>query len=152
MNARDIIIAPVITEKSVAAMGDKKYTFRVADGSNKIEIAKAVEEIFGVKVTKVNTAYDPAFGNVSVTMVIEGRESKPILCYRLKGEGAETLAVGDTITVTGVFTNYKGTIEFDQGCVMVPNELYHSVKNALSGYKLLDGESFGTLFLGGKKQ
>ena len=55
MNARDIIIAPVITEKSVAAMGDKKYTFRVADGSNKIEIAKAVEEIFGVKVAKVNT-------------------------------------------------------------------------------------------------
>ena len=36
-------------------MGDKKYTFRVADGSNKIEIAKAVEEIFGVKVAKVNT-------------------------------------------------------------------------------------------------
>ena len=48
MNARDIILAPVITEKSVAAMGDKKYTFRVADGSNKIEIAKAIEEIFGV--------------------------------------------------------------------------------------------------------
>ena len=55
MNARDIIIAPVITEKSVMAMSEKKYTFRVADGSNKIEIAKAVEEIFGVKVAKVNT-------------------------------------------------------------------------------------------------
>ena len=55
MNARDIIIAPVITEKSVAALGEKKYTFRVADGANKIEIAKAVEEIFGVKVAKVNT-------------------------------------------------------------------------------------------------
>ena len=55
MNARDIILAPVITEKSVSAMADKKYTFRVADGANKIEIAKAVEEIFGVKVAKVNT-------------------------------------------------------------------------------------------------
>ena len=55
MNARDIILAPVITEKAVMAMSDKKYTFRVADGSNKIEIAKAVEEIFGVKVAKVNT-------------------------------------------------------------------------------------------------
>lgn len=55
MNARDIILAPVITEKSVSVMGDKKYTFRVADGTNKIEIAKAVEEIFGVKVAKVNT-------------------------------------------------------------------------------------------------
>ncbi len=55
MNARDIILAPVITEKSVAALSEKKYTFRVADGSNKIEIAKAVEEIFGVQVAKVNT-------------------------------------------------------------------------------------------------
>ena len=55
MNARDIILAPVITEKSVAGLSEKKYTFRVANGSNKIEIAKAVEEIFGVKVAKVNT-------------------------------------------------------------------------------------------------
>ena len=56
MNARDIILAPVITEKSVAVLGEKKYTFRVADGANKIEIAKAVEEIFeGTKVAKVNT-------------------------------------------------------------------------------------------------
>ena len=55
MNARDIVLAPVITEKSVAALSEKKYTFRVADGANKIEIAKAVEEIFGVKVAKVNT-------------------------------------------------------------------------------------------------
>ena len=55
MNARDIILAPVITEKSVSAMADKKYTFRVANGTNKIEIAKAIEEIFGVKVAKVNT-------------------------------------------------------------------------------------------------
>ena len=55
MDARDIILAPVITEKSSAALSDKKYTFRVADGANKIEIAKAVEKIFGVKVAKVNT-------------------------------------------------------------------------------------------------
>ena len=55
MNARDIILAPVITEKSVAGLSEKKYTFRVANGANKIEIAKAVAEIFGVKVAKVNT-------------------------------------------------------------------------------------------------
>ena len=55
MEARDIIIAPVITEKSVVALPEKKYTFRVAKGANKIEIAKAVEEIFKVKVQKVNT-------------------------------------------------------------------------------------------------
>ena len=55
MNARDIIIAPVVTEKSVSALGDKKYTFRVDKNANKIQIAKAVEEIFSVKVAKVNT-------------------------------------------------------------------------------------------------
>ncbi len=55
MNARDIIIAPIITEKAVTGLPEKKYTFKVACGANKIEIAKAAEEIFGVKVKKVNT-------------------------------------------------------------------------------------------------
>ena len=55
MTARDIILAPVITEKAVQVIGEKKYTFRVAKTANKIEIAKAAEEIFGVKVLKVNT-------------------------------------------------------------------------------------------------
>lgn len=53
--AHDIILKPIITEKSMAGIADKKYTFRVATDANKIEIAKAVEEIFGVKVAKVNT-------------------------------------------------------------------------------------------------
>ena len=55
MNAYDIIIRPVITEQSMAETEAKKYTFEVAKSANKIEIAKAVEEIFGVKVAKVNT-------------------------------------------------------------------------------------------------
>ena len=55
MIAYDIILKPVITERSMAGTADKKYTFYVATSANKIEIAKAVEEIFGVKVTKVNT-------------------------------------------------------------------------------------------------
>ena len=53
--AQDIILAPVITEASMAGIALKKYTFKVACDANKIEIAKAVEEIFGVKVAKVNT-------------------------------------------------------------------------------------------------
>ena len=51
----DIIKKPVLTEKSYDAMAEKKYTFEVAIGANKTEIKKAVEEIFGVKVEKVNT-------------------------------------------------------------------------------------------------
>ena len=53
--AYDIIIKPVITEQSMEATEEKKYVFQVANDANKIEIKKAVEEIFGVKVEKVNT-------------------------------------------------------------------------------------------------
>ncbi len=55
MLAHDIIIAPVITEKSMTGIADKKYAFKVAKTAGKVEIANAIEEIFGVKVDKVNT-------------------------------------------------------------------------------------------------
>lgn len=55
--AQDIIIRPVITEKSMTGIPLKKYTFRVALDANKIEIAQAVETLFGVKVIKVNTLH-----------------------------------------------------------------------------------------------
>ena len=55
MNAYDIIIKPVITEQSMEDVADKKYVFQVAINANKTEIKAAVEEIFGVKVKKVNT-------------------------------------------------------------------------------------------------
>ena len=53
--AYDIIIKPVITEQSMEATEDKKYVFQVAIDANKVEIKKAVEEAFGVKVASVNT-------------------------------------------------------------------------------------------------
>lgn len=53
--AYDIIKKPVITERSMMGAQDNKYTFEVAVDAGKIEIKKAVEEIFGVKVAKVNT-------------------------------------------------------------------------------------------------
>ena len=55
MNAYDIIRKPVITEQSMEAVADKKYVFQVAIDATKTEIKAAVEEIFGVKVSKVNT-------------------------------------------------------------------------------------------------
>lgn len=53
--AYDIIIEPIISEKSMGMLADKKYTFKVAKNANKIEIRKAVEEIFKVEVDKVTT-------------------------------------------------------------------------------------------------
>ncbi|MBV7274637.1 50S ribosomal protein L23 [Clostridium thailandense] len=52
----DIIRRPVITEKSMASMGDKKYTFIVDIHANKSMIKRAVEDVFGVKVEDVKTA------------------------------------------------------------------------------------------------
>ncbi|MBQ3002781.1 MAG: 50S ribosomal protein L23 [Clostridia bacterium] len=53
--AYDVIQKPVITEAAIANIQQKKYTFRVANDANKIEIKNAVEEIFGVQVEKVTT-------------------------------------------------------------------------------------------------
>ncbi len=55
MNKYDIIISPILTEKSYDGIADKKYTFKVATNATKTQIKVAVEDIFGVKVEKVNT-------------------------------------------------------------------------------------------------
>lgn len=54
-NARDVIIKPLVTERSTELMEEHKYTFIVDKKSNKIDIKRAVEEIFKVKVAVVNT-------------------------------------------------------------------------------------------------
>ena len=53
--AQEIILAPVITEESMLGVADKKYAFKVAKDATKVDIKKAVEQLFGVKVAKVNT-------------------------------------------------------------------------------------------------
>lgn len=55
MTAQDIIIAPLITEKSMSGIAGKKYAFKVARDANKYQIADAVKELFKVDVAKVNT-------------------------------------------------------------------------------------------------
>lgn len=54
MEARDVILRPVVTEASMAAMDDKKYTFDVDVRANKTQVRHAIEEIFGVSVKNVN--------------------------------------------------------------------------------------------------
>ncbi len=55
MDARHVIVEPVVSEKSYALMAEGKYTFRVNDRAHKTQIKHAVEEIFGVRVTAVRT-------------------------------------------------------------------------------------------------
>ena len=77
MEARDIILKPVITEKSVQGLAEKKYTFRVADGANKIAIAKAVEEIFSMKGQKRrmgrNEGYTSDWKKAIVTLTADSK-------------------------------------------------------------------------------
>ncbi len=80
------------------------------------------------KIVAVNTPYDADYKNVTVTIAVEGCEDKPIMCYRLKGEGAEIIDNGWVITVTGIIKNYNGTIEFDSGCVLNSFEEGEGVK------------------------
>ena len=72
-----------------------------------IDLIKQVGTDAPEAVTETNTP-------VTVTITVAGREENPIQCYRLKGEGAKDLIVGDTVTVTGTLKNYQGTIEFNR--------------------------------------
>ena len=89
-DARDIIIRPVITEHSYDLMEHNCYCFEVAKDANKIEIAKAVEEIFGVSVVKVNTL------NVKPK---PKRQRYQLGKTRTWKKAMVTLAAGDTIEV-----------------------------------------------------
>ncbi|MBQ8468506.1 MAG: 50S ribosomal protein L23 [Clostridia bacterium] len=70
MFAQDVIIRPVLTEKSYADIANKKYTFEVAKDANKTQIKQAVETLFKVKVKSVNTAN--VFGKIKRQGRFEG--------------------------------------------------------------------------------
>ena len=85
--------------------------------------------------------YNEQYKNVTLTMVVDGIADKPIVCFRMSGAGVEALEVGATITVAGTIKNHEGTIEFDQGCKLIPNDAMKDAKSALAAYALEDGLS-----------
>ena len=91
------------------------------------------------KIVKIDTAWSDEYKNITVTIVCDGKEEQPIMCYRLSGEGAEALAVDQTIAVVGTIKNYKGTIEFDQGCKLIPAGTANDVRVAIAAYALEEG-------------
>ena len=93
----------------------------IVDAAYTLEDGLAMDGTFRLygTITNIDTAWSPDYKNITVTIAVAGKEDKKIMCYRLKGEGAENLAVGDAITVEGVLKNYKGTIEFDAGCELI---------------------------------
>ncbi len=69
-------------------------------------------------VASIEGEYNPKYKNMNLTMVVGKLNDNPIVCFRMSGDGAENVKVGDTITVSGIIKNYKGTIEFDAGCTL----------------------------------
>jgi len=107
--------------------------FALADG-----ISMDYPAVMTGVVSSIPTAWSDEYKNITVNFMAEGKE---LQAYRLSGTGAKDLKAGDTITVVGTLKNYKGTYEFDKGCVLIPNDAYQSAKTALSGYKLAEGEA-----------
>ena len=89
---RDVLIRPIVSEKSYGLLDENKYTFLVAPDANKTEIKIAVEKVFGVKVVSVNT---------------QNREGKRVRTRRGYGRRASTkraivsVAAGDRIDIFG---------------------------------------------------
>lgn len=88
-SAYDIILRPVLTEKSYDGMADKKYVFEVAVDANRTEIKYAIEEIFGVKVESVNTMRQE--GKLKRQGRNEGRRPERKKAYVTLTEGSKTI-------------------------------------------------------------
>jgi len=113
-NKKTLIWEHIIPKKisgSYQEIVDKAYALKPGESMENEATLKG-------KIAKINTPWDAGFKNITVTILVEGRETKPIMCYRLKGDGAQDLALGDIIEVTGTLKNYNGTIEFDAGCIL----------------------------------
>ena len=116
---------------SQAATLDAAYALEDGAALTKPSVLKGV-------ISSIDTAWSDEYQDITVTIVCDGKDEQPIQCYRLTGEGAKELAVGDEIAVFGTIKNYKGTIEFDKGCVLVPVDSVASVKAVIAGYALAE--------------
>lgn len=123
MPASNAKVTLTATVKAGTVEKTKTFTLNlVVDVVDAAYALESGESLNGITLTgvigKIDDAYSEQFGNITVTIVIDNRVNQPIQCFRLKGEGCDTLAVGDKITVTGNIVNYNGTIEFNSGCTL----------------------------------
>jgi len=94
-------------------------------------------------IVAIPTAYSDEYKNITVNIQVGGLKDQLIQCYRLSGEGADSLKEGDEIAVAGTIKNYKGTIEFDKGCILIPVSSCDSARVAMFAYALEDGAAMG---------
>ena len=100
MEAHQIIKKPILTEKSYAGIANKVYTFEVAKNASKVDIAKAVESLFGVQVAKVNTVTVKGHKKVQNTRAgrTEGRTSDYKKAIVTLTESSKTIAFFDSLS------------------------------------------------------
>ena len=89
-------------------------------------------------ITEIPSAWSDSYGNITVVIVVNNMTDKPIECFRLKGEGANNLMVGDTITVTGELLKYDnktetGKVEFNAGCTLVSGDFCNHTNETIPG-------------------
>ena len=108
--------SPVVTEAAESLLSaESAAIIDAAYGLQPGEYLDGTHTLTGT-IVRIPTRYSSKYENITVVIEIPGCEDRPIQCFRLEGPGAEQLAVGDTISVTGALTNYDGTVEFDAGC------------------------------------
>lgn len=110
--------------------------YKLADG----ESMNNAVTLTGV-VVAIPTAYSEQYGNITVNIQVGAMADNIIQCYRLSGEGAAALAVGDEITVNGKIKNYKGTIEFDKPVMVSMGYTPDQTAVVDAAYALASGEA-----------
>jgi citrate lyase gamma subunit len=118
----------ILTEEEIVAIA---YTL---EDQAKLPAPTALHGV----ITSIPSAYSEQYGNITVNIQVGELADKPIQAYRLKGEGVADLKVGDEIAIAGVIKNYKSTIEFDAGCVLIPVEEVQSARVAMYAWGTLE--------------
>ena len=87
---------PSAPESSMTPAEIVDAAYALESGASMAEAVTLTGELISI-----DTPYSSQYSNITVTIVVEGKEDKPIQCFRMKGNGADSLAIGDIITVTG---------------------------------------------------
>ncbi|MBP5598799.1 MAG: hypothetical protein J6X48_00775 [Lachnospiraceae bacterium] len=139
----EITVTGVIKNYKGTVEFDAKSTFSKDTTVEDAKMAVTLEKAFALeegkamngksvlkgKVTEIVTEYSDEYKNITVNMEVQGQT---VQCFRLQGEGADKLAVGDEIVVWGTLKNYKGTVEFDAKCEFSKEKTVDEAKQAVT--------------------
>ena len=113
-------VEETLPEQTLPTIPENYTSQNVVDALYQLQPGQTIDKTYEItgKVTSIKEAYSAQYSNISVWIVVEGREDKPVLVYHAKDEGGlgiENIKVGDTITARGPLTNYNGTFETGNG-------------------------------------